>query len=256
MKYSLVCLLSLVSLCAACAQTPQPFTVTGLVLDTKGEPLENAKVTVIPELIDGTVKTLTDASGRYTVTSLVDTNYKANAYIEVPYNEQSVCQKLAMTNADENLSFTVEKGAERNFQWQLTGQGGDDFLDEIIFFGAEITFNDIPQEYREQARAAEITLTPRGPLLDGSEGSVIVREHLFNETYKMEDIPLGPYTIQAVLIGNDGSRKQLGISTKGDSGTDADTNSLELAIDWESWGSCGGNGSGVKPLRLWLSDPK
>jgi hypothetical protein len=225
----------------------EPFTVTGLVLDTQGRPLENAEVFIIPDLIDGNVNAVTDANGRYTVTSLVDISYTAQAYIEVPSNNQTVCQRLVMTNADETLSFAVDQGAERNFQWQLTGEA------EVGFYGAEIDFPYIPDKYREQANIIELTLTPRGPLLDGSEGSVLVREFLFNETYAVEDIPLGPYTIQAVLIGNDGSRTQLGISTKVGLGTEADPNSLELAITWESWGYCGN--SGVKPLQLQLNDP-
>jgi hypothetical protein len=224
----------------------EPFTVTGLVLDTQGQPLENAQVFIIPDLIDGNVSARTDTNGRYAVTSLVDISYKAQAYIEVPYNGQTVCQSLVMTNADETLSFAVDQGAERNFQWQLTGEA------EVGFYGAEIDFPYIPNGYREQANVIELTLTPRGPLIDGSEGSVLVREFLFNETYKMEDIPLGPYTIQAVLIGNDGSRKQLGLSTKVGSGTESDPNSLELAITWESWGYCGN--SGVRPLNLQVND--
>jgi hypothetical protein len=226
----------------------EPFTVTGLVLDTQGRPLENAEVIIIPDLIDGNVNAVTDANGRYKVTSLVDISYKAQAYTEeVPYNGESVCQRLVMTNADETLSFAVDQGAERNFQWHLTGKA------EVGFYGAEIDFPYIPDKYREQANIIELTLTPTGPLIDGSEGSVIMREFLFNETYKVEDIPLGPYTIQAVLIGNDGSRTQLGLSTKVGLGTEADPNSLELAITWESWGYCGN--SGVKPLQLQLNDP-
>jgi hypothetical protein len=252
MRYSLVYLLLLISFCAACAQTQEssnlgPFTVTGLVLDTQGQPLENAQVIIIPDLLGGNVNAVTDESGRYTVSSLVDVSYKAQAYIEVPYNAQTVCQRLVMTNADETLSFVVDKGAERNFQWHLTGKA------EVGFYGAEIDFPYIPTKYRELARAVEINLTPTGPLLDGSEGSVLVREFLFNETYKVEDIPLGPYTIQAVLIGNDGSRSQLGLSTKVGLGTESDPNSLELAINWESYGICGN--SGVKPLQLQLNDP-
>jgi hypothetical protein len=225
----------------------EPFTVTGLVLDTQGQPLENAEVFIIPDLIDGNVSARTNTNGRYAVTSLVDISYKAQAYIEVPYNGESVCQRLVMTNADETISFAVDQGAERNFQWQLTGEA------DVGFYGAEIDFSYIPNEYREQANVIELTLTPTGPLIDGSEGSVLVREFLFNETYAVEDIPLGPYTIQAVLIGNDGSRTQLGLSTKVGLGTENDPNSLELAITWESWGYCGN--SGVRPLNLQLNDP-
>jgi Carboxypeptidase regulatory-like domain len=224
----------------------EPFTVTGLVLDTQGQPLENAQVFIIPDLVDGNVNAVTDANGRYRVSSLVDISYKAQAYIEVPYNSQTVCQRLVMTNADETISFAVDQGAERNFQWQLTGKA------EVNFYGAEIDFSYIPDKYRELAQVIEITLTPTGPLLDGSEGSVLVREFLFNETYAVEDIPLGQYTIQAVLIGNDASRTQLGLSTKVGLGTESDPNDLELAINWEPWGYCGN--SGVRPLQLQLND--
>ncbi len=256
MKHSLVYFLLLISVCAACAQTSEPspepsklepFTVTGIVLDTQGQPLENATVVIIPDVLGGDVRVRTDANGRYKASSLVDVSYKAHAYIEAPYNGHRNCQtlnmNLMMTNADETISFVVDQGAERNFQWQLTGKkdGG--------FYGAEIDFPYIPNKYRDIANIIELTLTPTGPLIDGSKGSVLVREFLFNETYKVEDIPLGPYTLQAVLVGNDGSRTQLGLSTKVGLGTEADPNELEIPITWESYDWCG-----LKPLSLQLND--
>jgi Carboxypeptidase regulatory-like domain len=226
----------------------EPFTVTGIVLDTQGRPLENAKISIVPDLVGGNVNAVTDANGRYRVSSLVDASYKAYAYIEVPYNGHRDCQtlnmSLVMTNADETISFVVDQGAERNFQWQLTGAR------DVGFYGAEIHFSYIPDKYRELANVIEITLTPTGPLIDGSEGSVLVRDFLFNETYILEDIPLGPYTIQAVLVGNDGSRTPLGLSTKVGLGTESDPNDLELAINWESYDWCS-----LKPLTLQLNDP-
>ncbi len=257
MKYSLVYLVLLVSFCAACAQTSEsspapsklePFTVTGLVLDTQGQPLEGAEVVIVPDIVGGDVRVRTDANGRYKVSSLIDVSYKARAYIEAPYNGHPNCQTLSMslvmTNADEDISFVVnDQGAERNFQWQLTGKrdGG--------FYGAEIDFPYIPEKYRDIANVIELTLTPTGPLIDGSEGSVLVRDFLFNETYKVEDIPLGPYTLQAVLVGNDGSRTQLGLSTKVGLGTESDPSELEIPITWESYDWCG-----LKSLSLQLND--
>lgn len=51
-----------------------------------------------------------------------------------------------------------------------------------------------------------LTLTPRGPLLDGSAGRTLTRDLLL---YHWRDIPIGVYTATATLIGPSGGMTAL-----------------------------------------------
>src|SRR3546814_11710318 len=55
----------------------------------------------------------------------------------------------------------------------------------------------------------ELTLTPSGPLIDGSEGKTLVLrqgDHYWVQFGYLEDIPIGRYTVTAILKNKDGPR--------------------------------------------------
>jgi hypothetical protein len=229
----------------------EPYTVSGIVLDTKGQPLEGAVIRLYQDFVSGRTEVTTGPDGRYTASSSVQNasaSYTIEAFIEVPYNGQTICQKLAMPNPNDYNSFTLDKGAERNFQWQLTGKVGN----YDSFFGATINLWN-SYLFSDTAKAVELTLTPTGPLLDGSEGSVIVGEVPLGDSDedRLPDIPVGPYTLQATLIGHDGSRTPINIATIANVGT----YTPETAIEWEATTFCGFSWeSGVEPLTILLDE--
>ena len=152
-----------------------------------------------------------------------------------------------MRDPNDYNSFTLDKGVERNFQWQLTGKIGN----YETFFGARIDlWND--SSFLDTTKAVELTLTPTGPLIDGSEGSVIVAEIPLGDGDMLLDIPLGLYTLRAVLIGHDDSRTPIDVATM----DNVESYTPEVAIEWESNHSgCGfGNDSGVKQMFILLDE--
>jgi hypothetical protein len=230
----------------------EPYTVSGIVLDTKGEPLEGAIIRLYQDFVSGRTEVTTGPDGRYKASSSVQNasaSYKIEAFIEVEYNGQTVCPKLAMPDPNDYTSFTLDKGAERNFQWQLTGKIGN----YDTFFGARIDLWN-SYSFSDTTRAVELTLTPTGPLLDGSEGSVIVQEVPLGDgdDDALFDIPIGTYTLQAVLIGHDDSRTPINVATI----DNIESYTPEVAIEWQSNdSSCGfGNDSGVEQMFISLDE--
>jgi hypothetical protein len=230
----------------------EPYTVTGIVLDTKGQPLEGAIIRLRADFLTGWVEVTSDPDGRYKASSDVQTpyaSYTIEAFKQTDYNGQTICTTLAMPDPNDYNSFTMDEGAEKNFQWQLTGKVGN----YDTFFGGTIGLWNSYVFY-DKAKAIEFTLTPTGPLLDGSEGSVIVREVALeapSDDDALVDVPIGPYTLQAVLIGHDDSRTPIGLSNI----SATETSSSEVAIDWRASDWCGfGHDSGVDPITLLLDE--
>jgi Carboxypeptidase regulatory-like domain len=228
----------------------EPFTVSGTVLDTKGRPLKNARVWIKPDFVYGRSEVSTNAEGRYIVRNLLKATYRAFAYTEVVFNSKKSCVRLAMPNPDDYNSFAVDQGSQRNFRWQLTGKVGR----EDTHFGATIRLANT-SGYYATTRSIELTLTPTGPLIDGSTGKVIVREVSLEPPASddaLNDIPIGLYQLRAVQIGKDGGRTPIRIGTN-----PAETAQSTLETDWRSTNRCGfGSDSGVEPFLVQLETPK
>src|SRR3546814_19356485 len=55
-----------------------------------------------------------------------------------------------------------------------------------------------------------LTLTPSGPLIDGSQGKTLrlrLGDHYWVDRYQVEDIPIGRYTVEATLKSEQGDRR-------------------------------------------------
>jgi hypothetical protein len=247
---ALVGVLALLS-SALSAQTPKlrPFTVSGIVLDTKGKPLEGATVQLRVDFVYGRAEVTTGADGRYVITDLIRATYRANAYIERPYAGTTACQMLAMPKPTDYNSFPVSQGAERNFRWQLTGKVGN----TSSYFGAKIFPTwDIGYEI-DNSRPVEFTLTPTGPLLDGSKGSVIVRQVRLESlgVSGLFDLPIGTYKLKAALVGKDGSRTPIKLAAP-----ESQTYQPEIELVWSSENSCGvGKENGLEPFFVKVELP-
>ncbi|MCU0758069.1 MAG: carboxypeptidase-like regulatory domain-containing protein [Steroidobacteraceae bacterium] len=230
------------------SRKPRPFTVSGIVLDTAGKPLQGAQVWLRADFVYGRATATTGPDGRFVIGDLIKATYRAEAFFETKYAGSTVCHRLAMPKPTDYNSFPVSEGAERDFRWQLTGKIG--FTD--TYFGASIRIWQMDAALLDAARAVEFTLAPTGPLLDGSQGSVIVREALLEYPASddgLDDLPLGTYRLTAVLIGKDGRRAPLRVKA-----LESQDFRPELALVWRSEGSCGmGSDNGVKPFFVELA---
>jgi hypothetical protein len=258
----LICLFALVlTACGQTGSTPnnpngnpntptkaEPYSVTGVVLDTQGKPIPNAKVWIEPALTTGLFETTTDANGQYKASGLINVPYYAKAWTRVSYNGEDFCLRLGMPRASEYGSFTAEAGVVRNFQWQLSGVI-EDLRDYDGYFGGEIRlFLDGDMKDGN----VELTFTPTAPLVDGSTGQTITRTFNLQEADLMVyDIPLGQYEVSGVLLEN-GARTPLHIGKESSmNGYDGQTETAAL----EFLPNGCGNSSGIDRAFLYLSSP-
>src|SRR3546814_2929132 len=105
---------------------------------------------------------------------------------------------------DNSDSFS-DDGAVRNFTWKLEGRAP---LNEYRYYGGLVTvFQDT--DFHDDMEDVELTLTPSGPLIDGSQGKTLVLrqgDHYWVQYGYLEDIPIGRYTVTAILKNEAGPR--------------------------------------------------
>lgn len=168
--------------------------VTGKVTDRQGKPLANVEVTVENQMTGNhnTRTVLTNLSGLYKLELNSVGIYQASAYIKKIYN--GVEYNLALH--PDNTSLFSREGAIRNFVWKLTGEmpGGAGFYGGSCEISPDIEIIEI-----EDLENVEFTLTPVGPIIDGSNGAVVKINPVRVSSYSViRDIPIGRYSATAV----------------------------------------------------------
>lgn len=225
-------------------KTAKPFTISGTVTDTKGRPLEGVEVSVNADFVYGRASATTGPDGRYGFSDLLKATYRAKAWVKAPYAGGKVCQRLAMPKPTDYNSFAISSGAVRDFRWQLTGKIG--FTDS--FFGASIRIWDL-ENTLAGARSVIFTLTPTGPLIDGSPGVIIVREAVLaypSSDDGLDDLPLGTYRLKAAMVGKDGRQFPLVAAPIG-----SEAFRPEIDLVWRAEPRCGfASDNGVMPFGV------
>ena len=102
----------------------------------------------------------------------------------------------------------------------------------------------LASRYPADARIV-LTLTPRGPMVDGSPGEPVVEEldlqgrsraNPNSSVGYVVDVPLGPYVATAVLVTPDGAEVPLTLSTGfGDDATYRPALDVDFRPDGEYW---------------------
>jgi hypothetical protein len=217
--------------------------VTGIALDTRGQPLAGATVWIQPALTTGLVKTRTGPDGRYEVRGLVTwLPYYAKAWTDVTYNGQSYCVRLGMPNPADFDAFAPDAATVRNFRWQLEGPIPD--LQDRLYGGEVRLF---PYGTFAEGDSVELRLTPKGPLVDGSAGRAVTRRVVPNDI--VQGFPHGVYTVRATLIEADGTRTDLRV------GRSLNATAESATLDWASSGPGCGNDSGLTRSFLYWERP-
>jgi hypothetical protein len=189
-------------------------TVTGRAVDVKGKPIAGAKIWVKPVVTTGLYETRTDANGRYEATGLPPVGYRVMGWFEKEYRGQRYCLRLGHANVTDYSPLNPAKGATRDLVWRTSGRIEDvEPYSDMGYFGGSIS---VMNEGSVPARnlPLEFTLTPTGPLIDGSTGKTLVRKA--NAEGYILDVPVGVYKVTATILEN-GAKKPVRLGSTANS---------------------------------------
>lgn len=202
MKHSILLLLAIQALlCTACTKTGDdtipgtnpPNTrgiANGTVKYANGNPIANAEVVIENTVLyNSYVYATTNAQGVYSK-AVPAGSWKPSVVITKEFMDHSYSFDLHPDNAEP---FSGTSGGTRNFTWKLSGAkpaGG--------YYGANVGVYGEPGEVLSM-NDVELTLTPDGPLLDGSLGQTIIRSliDIGGGEDGIRDVPIGKYIITA-----------------------------------------------------------
>jgi hypothetical protein len=275
---------------------PKPGFIAGRVLDTQGRPLAGASVYVYGVTYTQGQKvnfeTQAGKDGTFSI-RVPDGRYRAKATTIQKYGDKTFGFVLYPLSGNPNTEVDSTDGGTLDFQWKLSGLSaysaapGSRYSD---FYGAGIYFSycglpaqaycgsqytTIPADVVPGGSKITVTLTPKGPLIDGSSGKAITRtvtagpirsdypppqgggrlvlgnDWQYHST-DLLDIPLGRYTMTVIATLPDGSRKPLKLGLKED-----DVEHESLDIEWTPWkdynpGSY--TGGGVTEVKVYIRD--
>lgn len=203
-------------------QDVTPGRVVGTVVDPQGNPMEGVEVAVGGlGAADGNLggQTQTDANGEYSM-DVPEGSFTAYGDVKRTFEGKGYTFDLHPVS-EQTGPFKGEEGARRDFQWKLSGLRPDkDPSKESSYYGAAVDLNLMEMDAVDAPpddAVARFTLTPAGPLVDGSEGEILTFERTIggmqgrgggglDSASLLYDIPLGTYTMRGELNGPDGTR--------------------------------------------------
>ncbi|MDQ6418527.1 stalk domain-containing protein [Paenibacillus sp. LHD-117] len=167
-----------------------PYFVTGRVVNERGEPVPNVDLYADNQLLyNSNLYGTTDEYGYYAIElPMLATTWHMSATFAADYNGKSY--GVNVTPVDDK-PFAGNTGAVRNFVLgSVTG--------ELYLYLADYSHPDDPALPPPDPNDVVITLSPVGPLLDGSEGETIVkRGSNFPGGFGIPDVPIGRYEVTA-----------------------------------------------------------
>lgn len=172
--------------------------LTGRAVDARGQPLPGVKVWADNTLLYDTnagATTGADGSYRIDVRSPAGT-WHASATVQRQYHGRSYTFDL---DPNDDSVFAGNAGAVRNFTWRLSGARPElgSYGGFVVGYLSQLMDPADPEQALD-ATHVELTLTPEGPLVDGSEGSVLTRKlERTGNGDAVEDVPVGRYRISA-----------------------------------------------------------
>jgi hypothetical protein len=232
----------------AASAAPRAGTVTGRVTDAAGKPLRNVTVHVYGTTMAGEntrFEINPGPDGRY-AQRLPDGIYgvRAEYTLHTPDGNTVV---LALHPADgvTGKHHDAAKGIVKDFQWRIDGlrpdqsPGVDGTHNEPFkYYGGSLQVQvqeTAGSKPLPQGSTLSVTLTPAGPLLDGSQGRSVTRSRTFSPKlysssyWYPSDIPLGSYTAVFRYKSADGKVEALQARKDLDTGAGfTDTLSLDI----------------------------
>lgn len=173
--------------------------IKGVIIDPQGRPVQGADIVIDNTLIyNSNLLSKTDAAGTYRVQLSGNFTWKAYASFDKLYNGKTYTFDL---HPENNEAFTSDGGI-RNFQWKLMGQKAGT-SSSPSYYGSTIQLRPAIGS-PTLSENITFTLTPVGPLVDGSTGQTLNLKSGAPQTpgyLKLLDIPLGRYLVKATYQG-------------------------------------------------------
>jgi hypothetical protein len=207
----------------------KPGYARGKVLMTNGKPITapTAKITIAihgvsskrGERMEYAPKVQADGTFEQ---KLVNGTYKFfAAQVSAPFNGKAYLLPLEAIG-DDKSDQDSEKGIVQNYVWKITGarptSDGNE-SNHTNWYGASVTmkFDGYRNDLRKSAprptagAKCEFTLTPKGKIIDGSDGKELkfTREYDSFGAISLPDLPIGIYTVKGVETGPNGSKTPL-----------------------------------------------
>lgn len=209
---------------------PQKGYASGKITHADGSPMPGVTVIVDNTMFYNTyVAAVSNEKGIYKVKLPSTGTYHATADIKKTYNGKEYTLRL---HPDNDNVFSSD-GAVRNFTYKLTGA----YPDGLGYYGGTVIVDkDVMSEIYDTENV-ELTLTPVGKLIDGSQGQTLKLKpgQPRTDNYgKLVDVPIGRYNISAVHVSGS-VRKPLKLQNRVTNGPFEST----LQIDFEPsiiWG--------------------
>lgn len=223
-------------------------SVSGTVVDDKGNPVANALVWIQPALsgtFGGTsslVEVRTDAKGRYRADALLTMPYYVKAWRTLRFEGQSYCHRLGMTSVSDYASFVPKGNVVRNFKARFSGLIGDDKSNDGAFGGEVRAMHSIDDE--SGILRAEKYIVTFQPLALASKGPLKSFTRSFSTNVLMEDIPIGRYKVTMIAVMPDGKKRAVKV------GLDGETYAASTVLTFEPSGKCD-NGHGLERAFLY-----
>ena len=211
-------------------------TVSGKASDFRGNPLIDAEVAILGTTFAGGEDVgfypRTAADGTYSM-EVPEGNYSVSASHAVSYDGKRYLLQLHPGDGKRGRSYPSKAGITQSFTLKVSGLRPEGELSPdkgFSYYGGQSDFR-IGDVYSESFQTnhfatefpngftARVTLTPDGPLLDGSQGQAVVFEKQVKSMYDASlegiDIPLGKYTVSAVAVKPTGETRTLKVTQVG-----------------------------------------
>lgn len=285
---------------AARPPVPKRGYVSGVVLDTQGRPLAGARVylegTTFTQGQRTSFETQTGRDGSYAL-RVPDGRYHAKASYTTQYGGSTYSFLLYPESGNPRTEVDSSEGGNLNFRWKLSGltaysAPGASRPDD--FYGASVNFSycGLPAAAYCDARYTEVTpgaapggstitvtLTPRGPLVDGTAGKpvtytfkaaplsppggypytnpngggrTVLGEGWPYHSKDFNDLPLGQYVLTATATLPGGGTRPLKLGTDP---ANVEATSLNVTFaPWDDFNPASYIGGGLKQFRVYVRD--
>jgi FKBP-type peptidyl-prolyl cis-trans isomerase len=246
---------------------PKPGYVIGCVVNMRSEPLSNVTISVagttFPLGLHANYEVEVE-NGHYEL-EVPDGSYYVYATLSTLYNGQKYKVELHPFDDKEYYSKSNSKnGIVKNFFWKLSGlnslRGSPDYASH--HHGGSILLqeeSDITHEYNHafpKDSTVQITLTPQGPLIDGSQGRTLSFRATApgppkgtlgigtrGQLGSLLGIPIGRYIVSAELTPPGGRTLPVGVIVQRMFGTALAAPSADAFLDFAPKNSSSGVGT-------------